>query len=210
ADIVSTFSGVRPVISADKHYKKNNKQKAPSKERRDHTIWAEKGLVTASGGKLTTFRLTAVEAIAAATPWLKVKPRDQKEAEFINNIELSKANQPKPWLKRLTGRYGANAELILQQVNGKSLQIDEQEMIASTQFCLAECRWALKHEAVVHLDDLLLRRTRLGLLLRNGAAELFSLIETICQQELGWDKVKWQNELSRYQAIIRQHYALPK
>ena len=55
ADVISTWSGVRPVIGSEK-------SKDPSKERRDHAVWSDKGLVTVSGGKLTTFRLIALDA----------------------------------------------------------------------------------------------------------------------------------------------------
>ena len=62
-DIISTWSGIRPVIGSDE-------AKDPSKERRDHAVWNDKGLVTVSGGKLTTFRLIALDAINAAAATL--------------------------------------------------------------------------------------------------------------------------------------------
>ena len=159
-DIISTFSGVRPVISCDRHFAKQ-----ASKERRDHAIWAESGLVTASGGKLTTFRLTAIEALDAAMPWFASETKNQQEHQqsdqshvFSNlAVELlfpSKHQHNIAWLARLVGRYGNNAPLILSNTNQA-----EAKLIENTQFCLAECRWAIKHEAVVHLDDLLLRYT---------------------------------------------------
>jgi len=212
-DIISTFSGVRPVISSDKDFSKQ-----ASKERRDHAIWAENALITASGGKLTTFRLTAIEAINAAMPWLGAnqnnnhKQKDSNDKVFANNAfkqrfkdKLIHDKHNESWLQRLIGRYGNNAALILEQKNK-----EENITIANTQFCLAECRWAIKNEAVTHLDDLLLRRTRLGLLLKNGAEELFTPLADIFQQELGWNKAKWQDEVIRYNAIWQQCYYLPK
>ena len=222
-DIISTFSGVRPVISSDKSASDKNSankkfSKSASKERRDHAIWAEQGLVTASGGKLTTFRLTAIEAINAAMTWLisnqhTKKPLKQvSEYVFTNDpieqlfqYELAHNQYEKSWLVRLVGRYGNNAALLLSQANEL-----ETLKIANTQFCLAECRWAIKHEAVVHLDDLLLRRTRLGLLLKNGAQALFTPLADIFEQELGWDKTKWQDEVLRYNLIWQQYYSLPE
>ena len=59
SDVLSTWAGVRPVIGAEK-------SKDPSKERRDHAVWSDNGLITVSGGKLTTFRLIALDALAAA------------------------------------------------------------------------------------------------------------------------------------------------
>ena len=80
----------------------------------------------------------------------------------------------------------------------------------TTQFCLAECRWAIKNEAVMHLDDLLLRRTRLGLLFPNGAEELFPKLSVIFQQELGWSNTKWQDEITRYRLIWHKFYFIPQ
>ena len=58
-DIISTWAGVRPVIGSDK-------SKDPSKERRDHVVWNDKNLITVSGGKLTTFRLIAIDVLNQA------------------------------------------------------------------------------------------------------------------------------------------------
>lgn len=212
-DIISTFSGVRPVISSDQDFSKQ-----ASKERRDHAIWADNGLITASGGKLTTFRLTAIEAMNAAMPWLAPNQSNEHKHKNLNNRvftnhsleqlfkdKLKRNIYEKSWLQRLIGRYGNHAALILEQKSK-----EENLIIANTQFCLAECRWAIKNEAVIHLDDLLLRRTRLGLLLKNGAEELFSHLADIFQQELGWNEAKWQDEVIRYNAIWQQCYYLPK
>jgi len=219
ADVLSSFSGVRPVITSDKSFDSNsvNAKKAPSKERRDHAVWANKGLITATGGKLTTFRLTAVDALNAAMPWLKdkIKPAQQNGSDRVFetpnigelvNINKSLIHANSKWLQRMLGRYGVNAYHLLQDA---SKNPDEMKTIESSQFCLAELRWAVKHEAVSRLDDLLLRRTRLGLLLKNGAQQLFPALSIICQQELGWNEQKWQDEVSRYQAIWQKHYSLP-
>ena len=225
ADIISTFSGVRPVISSDKNAAKENTtdknfSKSASKERRDHAIWAEDALITASGGKLTTFRLTAIEAIDAAMPWLLPNQESKsksKQEEYNDHVFTHQSFEQifrnktiyrkykKQWLQRLIGRYGNNAALLLEQANE-----EETVTIGTTQFCLAECRWAIKNEAVIHLDDLLLRRTRLGLLLKNGAEELFTPLSGIFQQELGWNNAKWQDEVTRYHSIWQQFYYLPE
>jgi glycerol-3-phosphate dehydrogenase len=194
-DVISSFSGIRPVIGSDTNTD-------PSKERRDHAVWANKGLVTVSGGKLTTFRLIAIDALNAARPWLQeVEPRESGDHVFTTPDTQAPRGS---WISRIIGRYGSNADHLLAQTDE-----GEQDLIKETQFCLAECRWAARHESVVHLDDLLLRRTRLGLLLENGAEELFPDLKKICGQELGWDNTKWQNEVSRYRDIFLQYYSLP-
>ncbi len=64
-------------------------------------------------------------------------------------------------------------------------------------------------EQVVHLDDLLLRRSRLGLQLPQGAAALLPQVRTVCEPVLAWGDVKWDAEVARYQGIWRERYSVP-
>lgn len=197
--IISTWAGVRPVIGSEK-------SKDPSRERRDHAVWSDNGLITVSGGKLTTFRLIALDALSAAREHLP-EPQPFTDETVFTTADIS-AEQLVPdnptWGQRLLGRYGSKAKAILE-----TTPPEEHLRIANTEFCLAECRWAARHEAVIHLDDLLLRRTRLGMLLRDGGSELFTSLEPICNSELGWDSARWQQEVSRYQDIWQRFYSLP-
>lgn len=197
--IISTWAGVRPVIGSEK-------SKDPSRERRDHAVWSDNGLITVSGGKLTTFRLIALDALSAAREHLP-EPQPFTDETVFTTADIS-AEQLVPdnptWGQRLLGRYGSKAKAILE-----TTPPEEHLRIANTEFCLAECRWAARHEAVIHLDDLLLRRTRLGMLLRDGGSELFTTLEPICNSELGWDSARWQQEVSRYQDIWQRFYSLP-
>lgn len=199
ADIISTWAGVRPVIGSET-------SKDPSRERRDHAVWSDQGLITVSGGKLTTFRLIALDALAAARDLLP-EPQPFDSDQIFSQPEISAAElvpHNSAWGQRLLGRYGAQAQLLLE-----TAPAEEQQPIANTEFCLAECRWAARHEAVIHLDDLLLRRTRLGMLLADGGAELFAALEPICSAELGWDRSRWQFEVDRYLNIWKRFYSLP-
>jgi glycerol-3-phosphate dehydrogenase len=199
-DIVSTWSGVRPVIGSDE-------AKDPSKERRDHAVWNDKGLVTVSGGKLTTFRLIALDAINAAMATVgSVEPSEGDDSVFkAPAITADELNIPDMrWAQRMIGRYGNHAKTLLAEASDA-----ERQPIENTAFCLAECRWAARNESVMHLDDLLLRRTRLGSVMQNGGEALFPEIERICAQELQWNAERWRSELARYRDIWRKHYYLP-
>jgi glycerol-3-phosphate dehydrogenase len=68
----------------------------------------------------------------------------------------------------------------------------------------AEVRWAARAEAVAHLDDLLLRRVRLGLLLPEGGRRHLARIRAIAQPELGWDDAGWAREVEAYLALWDQ------
>lgn len=201
ADVISTFSGVRPVIGGG--------AEDPSKESRDHVVWQEQGLLTVTGGKLTTFRLIALDTLAAvrhrlpdlAEPDRHVAVLDPVDEAFV---ELSAALDQTA-RRRLLGRYGADAGALVQGALPGEL-----EAIADTEYLWAELRWAARAEAVVHLDDLLLRRVRLGLLLPQGGQAILPAIRAICQPELGWDDARWQAEEAAYRALWQRHYRLPE
>ena len=62
---------------------------------------------------------------------------------------------------------------------------------------------------MLQLDDLLLRRTRIGLLLAGGAAAELPRIRALCQPRLGWSDARWEEQQQRYLALWRQCYSLP-
>jgi glycerol-3-phosphate dehydrogenase len=197
-DVLATYAGVRPVVSSGKT--------DPSQEGRDHVCWLEDGLLTVTGGKLTTFRLMALDALKRAAPLLPdwqpdLSPRPVFAAAPMLAASATLSAQAR---ERLTGRYGAAAPaLIAAALPG------ELEPIGSTDVLWVELRWAARAEAVLHIEDLLLRRTRLGLLLRHGGAELLPRIRPICQPELGWTDAHWEAEEAAYREVIQNYYSLP-
>jgi len=203
-EIIATYSGVRPVIASEK-------SRDPSKERRDHAVWSDDGLITVSGGKLTTFRLIAREVIAKVLHRLQIQgvnlPAISGDGPVFS-LPTQTAEQLMPEDKaraqRLLGRYGDYSVDILQKTS-----ILDRKKIGTSEYCLAECRWAVRHESVLHLDDLLLRRTRLGLLLKDGGVEIFGALKRIFSEELSWDRERWERERLRYLDIWQQHYSLP-
>ncbi|MBV8285090.1 MAG: glycerol-3-phosphate dehydrogenase/oxidase [Candidatus Eremiobacteraeota bacterium] len=184
-DVVSTYAGIRPVVD-------NAHAQAPSRVSRDHVVWHERGLITITGGKLTTFRPMALDALRAAAPRLPSFDAAPRPI-FVRHPG-----------GRLSGRYGENAAAVAAIAKDGEL-----ETIGTTPFLWAELRWAARNEGVVHLDDLLLRRTRAGLLLHDGATQHFDRIAAICRDELQWDAHVWESERGRYETIRREHYSLP-
>ena len=90
-----------------------------------------------------------------------------------------------------------------------SVRPEELTVIPGTHTLWAELRWAARAEAVNHLDDLLLRRVRLGLLLPTGGLRWAQRIRAICQPELGWDDARWTREEAAYRELWRTAYAPP-
>lgn len=198
SDIISTWAGVRPIVSSGKGLD-------PSKERRDHAVWAEKGMISVSGGKLTTFRQIAQDVLTAAETWIPaLKNRDRKAPVFHNQENaVSLPDLGDDFYRRFTGKFGYLAERFVQEMPSGELAL-----IPGTQTLWAELRWALRHEQVVHLDDLLLRRTRLGLLLPNGGLDHFDTLRAIALDE-DWSEAHWNAEVARYRDIWQRYYSLP-
>ena len=198
-DVIGTFAGVRPVIGSGKA--------DPSKESRDHVVWNEEGLLTVTGGKLTTFRLIALDALKAVRHMVPDMPELKSDVPVLDKVDV-----PLPGAehlevaqrRRLLGRYGAQAPALV-----RAAQPGELATIPGTQTLWAELRWAARAEGVIHLDDLLLRRTRLGLLLPAGGAQFLEDVRRICQPELGWDDARWDAESAAYRELWRRAYSLP-
>jgi glycerol-3-phosphate dehydrogenase len=196
ADTIATFAGVRPVIDAGAG--------DPSRASRDHAVWNERGLITITGGKLTTFRPMAMDALAAAAPRLPAFDRAMRPsfspAALPEAPRLCEAAR-----RRLAGRYGAHAGALVFRAGPGEL-----ETIDGTGILWAELRWAAEREAVVRLDDLLLRRTRLGLLAADGGARHLPRIGEICRQALDWDDARWRDEAEAYRARWNECYRVPE
>jgi glycerol-3-phosphate dehydrogenase len=197
-DVVSSYAGVRPVISSG--------AADPSKESREHLVLDEEGLVTVTGGKLTTCRAIAHDALRALRrripelASLKAKGPFLDTPPALDEVPLS----PQARL-RLRGRHGAEAPALV-----AAARPEELTAVPDTSTLWVELRWAARHEHVVHLDDLLLRRVRLGLLLPDGGAAHLPALRALCQQELGWDDARWESEARAYLTLWRTHYGLPE
>jgi len=199
-DVTAAFAGVRPVIGSGKA--------DPSDESRDHVVWQEEGLLTITGGKLTTFRLIALDALRAVRAQLPELPPLNADAPVLNPVDVqlpAEARLDEAVRRRLLGRYGAEAPALV-----AAAQPEELTPIPNTPVLWAELRWAARAEGVVHLDDLLLRRVRLGLLLPAGGQALLPRVRAICQPELGWDDARWEAEAQAYLTLWRRHYSLPE
>lgn len=196
-DVISTQAGVRPVVHTGKE--------DPSAESRDHVIWPEKGLLTVTGGKLTTFRLIAIDALKEAHDLNKEIPEPDEEAQVIDTFNPNQSlHRVDPLVsRRLWGRYGSAAPLVAEAPS------ELLTTIPGTLYLWAELAWSARHEPVCYLDDLLLRRFRFGIILADGGKSLLPQIKALVQKHLGWDDEQWTAEVERYQGIWQVAHGLP-
>jgi glycerol-3-phosphate dehydrogenase len=198
-DILATYSGVRPVIGTG--------ALNPSSEKRDHSVWVEHGLISVSGGKLTTFRLIALDVLSRVARFIPSFTVRDSENRLLGTAEYQGPGleQLDSALRRkLAGRYGRELENVARCAGD-----DELARVPGTDTIWAELRWAARNEAVMHLDDLLLRRTPIGVLLPQGGLRFFDRIQEICKEELKWDADRWSQEAQAYQILWKQCHGVP-
>lgn len=208
-DIISTFAGVRPVTTSEPCA-------APSKEKREHYIEQRPGLISVTGGKLTTFRLIAEQVLNIACQQLTT--REQKNKVGYSHLLASACKQPvlsqadanlsrsftSDINQQISACYGEFSQIFVSKANKSYCN-----PIRYSKHIWAELVWSVQYEQVQHLDDLLLRRTRIGNVLPNGARELLPKIQRLCAPYLSWNEEKWQQEIVRYLAIWQRAYSLP-
>ncbi|MGH8442988.1 MAG: glycerol-3-phosphate dehydrogenase/oxidase [Nevskiaceae bacterium] len=172
ADALCSFSAVRPVVAGGKG--------AASDESRESALWSEPGLVGVTGGKLTTFRLTAKRVLQEAGRQLpNFSPADRTVTMFSK----------------------------VSTVMRTQTRNVEEVSLAGSKYSLAKVRWAARHEQVVHLDDVMLRRTRLGIVTPAGGRAMLAGVAGVLRQELLWNDERWREEERRYLAIWDAQHA---
>ena len=192
--IISTFAGLRPIVRGDA----NN----PSAESRAHLILVEDGMVTVTGGKLTIFEIMAEDALKAVLPQLGIELKPIQHWFKPNPAYSSENRLSLESFHYLVGRYGQDLPDLLNMSQPQDLQqVDE--------LCLhwAELAYNARYGMVEHLDDLLLRRTRLGMLLPDGGLGVIEKVKQLTQSELPWTEEEWQSEITRYQEIYQKAYS---
>lgn len=198
-DCICAFAGIRPVLSEGKL--------KPSEESREHVVWIDDGLITVTGGKLTTFRRLAMDALKAAKPFLpsdtKINHKAPAFDEVPDKAPLGYGLTPQIW-RRLYGRYGLAAETLVRKVKRRNLSV-----IPGTHTIWAELPYVAKNEQIRHLSDLLLRRVRIGLLTSQGGKAYLKRIRKLCKNVLPWDRRRWKEEIKIYLEHWDYAHALP-
>ncbi|GAB2866868.1 glycerol-3-phosphate dehydrogenase/oxidase [Nocardioides pacificus] len=173
-DVVGAFAGLRPLLESG-----DGAGSTADISRRHAVLTSRTGLVTVVGGKLTTYRQMAqdaVDAALAAAPQLVAGPcrtRTLPLSGAASRAELAALELP----PRLVRRYGTDAALVLaegRRVSGLADdELGDDELLApvaaGVPVTLAELVFGVTQEGACDVDDLLERRTRVGLVAADRA-----------------------------------------
>jgi glycerol-3-phosphate dehydrogenase len=210
-DAVGAFAGLRPLVGAPGG--------DTARVSREHTIHREdSGLVRVSGGKYTTYRLMARDAVdyvldgeepmsvsrTGDLPLVGAAPRaelDRLVTELVRDSGLDKDR-----VTALVDRHGTQARDVIalgrEQDLLRPLADDRTELEA-------EVAWAVERELALGLDDVLSRRMRLSMSRRDRGASLAPRVAQIMGPKLDWDAPRQAAEVESYLASARAEYDVP-
>jgi glycerol-3-phosphate dehydrogenase len=176
ADIQSVFAGIRPLVRANKAQTKSIS--------RDHTLIVSKsGLVTITGGKWTTYRQMAEDA--------------------VNGAEKSSGRKKRVCLTRSMPLLDSSLA-----VEGEPTQAearDAERIHAKLGYTFADVRRAVRSEWARTLEDVLARRTRCLFLNAGAAIEAAPVVAAIMAAELGWTEDRQAAEIKQFNVIAKAY-----
>ncbi|WP_397195936.1 glycerol-3-phosphate dehydrogenase/oxidase [Nocardioides rotundus] len=205
-DIQGVYAGLRPLLSGESDQ--------TSQLSREHAVARpQPGLVSIAGGKYTTYRVMAADAVDAAKVDLGDSVPDSV-TELIplvgaegyhamsNQVDrLAERNGVPAWrMTRLLDRYGSMVDELF------ALAADDPSLLeplpGAEEYLKAEIVYAATHESALHLDDLLARRTRISIeTLDRGAAAAESAAALVAPH-LGWDEARINDEVAAYRSRV--------
>jgi len=201
-DIEGVYAGLRPLVTGN--------AASTAKLSREHVVLREApGLVSVTGGKYTTYRVMARDAIDEAVKGLErpVPPSRTDDLPLVGadgwtafratRGQLSeKHGLTLPWIDHLLGRYGTLTSDVLGLIDEDSaLGVP---IVDGGEYLGAEFIYAVRSEGALHLEDVLARRTHVAIEARDQGRESIPTVARLMARELNWTSEDVGKEVARY------------
>jgi glycerol-3-phosphate dehydrogenase len=205
-DVEGVYAGLRPLLSGE--------EESTSKLSREHVVGHPvPGLVVVAGGKFTTYRVMAADAVDEAARTMDARIPDSCTAE----LPLAGADGYRPlWNQRralaatagihvvrvehLLNRYGACVHELLDMLRGDpSLG---RPLPGADDYLAVEARYAVTHEGALHLEDVLTRRTRISIEAWDRGVAAAPEVADLMGDLLGWSDEDKKREVDGYLARV--------
>jgi glycerol-3-phosphate dehydrogenase len=210
-DVVGVYAGLRPLLAGE--------SEDTSRLSREHAVARpQPGLVSIAGGKLTTYRVMAADAMDAAVDDLALRAgRGSLPCSVTEHVplvgadgylamrnlvpELGRQTGLAPWrVEHLLGRYGSLLTEVLALADGDRSLLEP--VPTAQEHLKVELRYGATHEAALHLEDLLARRTRMSIETRDRGVASGPLAASLVADVLGWDEATATGEVAAYAARV--------
>jgi glycerol-3-phosphate dehydrogenase len=209
-DAVGAFAGLRPLVGV--------RGGDTARVSREHVIHREpSGLVRVTGGKYTTYRVMARDAVDVALeggpapasrtadlPLLGATAPDALEALATDLAAADGLGESRA--RALVARHGTRARDVVRL--GRDLDL-LRPLADDILHLEAEVAWAVRHELALGIDDVLSRRMRLAMARRDRGASIASRVAAIMGAELHWSADRQAAEVGSFLAGARREYDVP-
>ncbi|VEI13065.1 glycerol-3-phosphate dehydrogenase/oxidase [Trueperella bialowiezensis] len=208
-DIIGTFAGLRPLLQPGTL---DGDESKSTKVSREHTVTeAAPGLTVIAGGKLTSYRQMAEDAVDFA---IKTCRLPERECQTKNTPLTGGAGYHAMWdnranLAKLSGLSVDQVEDLLDRYGTETVKIldmikEDPELAQPVKgiepYLRAEIVFGVKEEGALHLEDLLARRTRAQYEFRDRGLSAAEEVAAIAGDILGWDEETRKAEVDQYRA----------
>jgi len=201
ADVVGTWAGLRPLVKAAAS------GRTADLSRRHKVLVSDSGMVSVTGGKLTTYREMAEDTVDAVVEHLDDLPRSAKRCRTRRLRLLGAGDVPSDASTHLAGRYGSEARVLTAMI-----QADPdlgRPLVEGLPYLRAEALYAVRHEMARTVDDVLARRTRARLQAREASAAAARSVATLIAPELGWSEPEAGRQAAVYTALVDAERSAP-
>jgi glycerol-3-phosphate dehydrogenase len=206
-DVEGVYAGLRPLLSGE--------SESTSKLSREHVVGHPvPGLVVVAGGKYTTYRVMAADAVdeavrgldqkvpASCTDTIALVGADGFQARVNQRLAISASSGLHvARIDHLLGRYGSLIDEVTPLVEAdRSLA---EPLPGADDYLRAEVVYACTHEGARHLEDVLARRTRISIESWDRGINAAPVAAALMAGALGWDAGRTEREVAYYRARVR-------
>jgi glycerol-3-phosphate dehydrogenase len=213
-DVEGVFAGLRPLLAGESDL--------TSKLSREHLVaHSVPGLVVVAGGKWTTYRVMAKDAVDAAVDSLdgKISPSITEDVALLGAEGYGAAWNKRATLARSYGLHTTRIEHLLNRYGVLATEVLElvretpglaEALPGADDYIAAEVVYAASHEGALHLDDVLARRTRISIEAWDRGVSAAPVAAALMADVLGWDDARTAIEVERYLQRVEAETASQK
>ena len=200
ADVTGVWAGLRPLLAQPAKGRHVSERTADLSRR--HTVkTSPEGVVTVTGGKLTTYRKMAQDTVDAAVRVLGESPRQRrcvtKSLRLLGATTRTRdpVAQAQPQA-RLLGRYGTEMSAVYAVAEGRPELLDP--VVEGLPYTAAELLYAVREEMACTLDDVLSRRTRARIQRAHATMAAATAAADLLAPDMGWDEREAADQVARF------------
>ena len=207
--VIGVFAGLRPLVSTDP-------DSPTTKLSREHVVDSPTpGFVSIAGGKYTTYRVMAEDAVNEAINHLrKIVPDSVTETLAIIGAEgysvlmnqIPRLSQQysisEKSVEHLLNRYGSLISEVLEPAESKP-ELRE-ELIPGLAYLKAEILYAVTHEGATSIDDVLARRTRISFEASDQGLSALDVVADLIGETLGWSSAQRKASINNYRELVNR------